>query len=282
MIYKIILSRILLLNILTIIIYSSSIAQTMPIVAEINGKKIKLETIIHAINELPQEIQSQPFLNYYEELLERVIDINLLAQAAKNDNLQNEANIKSAIEFITNKVLMQAYLSKLVSLSISEKDIQKAYDNYLADITSREEIKASHILLENKKEAQDIIRRLENGENFIQLAKEFSKGPSGPSGGDLGWFSRGQMVPGFESVAFSLENNQVTNIPVQTQFGWHVIKLNDRRVPEAPDYESLKMQLAQDIERQIVSKKVQELRESSSINRMPAKELEPFLNIQNN
>ena len=254
-------------------------AQNAPIVAQVNQETISLETLIHAINDLPKEIQSQPFLNYYEDLLERVIDVKLIAQEAKKINLLDDASVKAAIEFVTEKILMQAYLAKYAQENITEESLKNSYQNYIADVTSREEIKASHILLDTEEDAILIIKQLNNGESFEELAKIKSKGPSGPSGGDLGWFGRGQMVPAFEKQAFSLAPEEMSQNPVQTQFGWHVIKVFEKRIPEAPSFESIKVKLIQDNERRLISKRIQELRKVASIEKMTSNELEPLLDL---
>ena len=256
-----------------------SFAQNVPIVAEVNNEHISLETMIHAKNELPQEIQSQPFINYYEGLLERVIDIKLIAQEGRKNRIQNEPSVKAAIEFVTEKVLMQAYLSKFIQENITEENLKTSYENFVSTKSTREELKASHILLETKEDALEVINILNTGEKFADIAKDKSTGPSGPSGGDLGWFKRGQMVPTFEDAAFLLKVNEITQEPVQTQFGWHIIKLFDKRIPEAPSYDDMKETLIQDIERRIIAKKVQDLRLNSSIEKMSANELAPLLDL---
>jgi len=263
----------------SIIFLKATQAQNIPIVANVNNEDISLETMIHAMNELPPEIQSQPFMSYYEDLLERVIDIKLFAQEGKKMKLDEEPSVRAAIDFVIEKVLMQAFLSKYVQENIKEENIKASYNNFIADETSREEIKASHILIDTESEAIDVINMLNDGDDFAELAKNKSTGPSGPSGGDLGWFKRGQMVPPFEKAAFSLNKNEISQRPVQTQFGWHVIKVFDKRIPEAPSYESMKSKLIQDLERKIVSKKIQDLRNDALIEKLSSSELEPLLNL---
>ena len=263
----------------SIIFLKATQAQNIPIVANVNNEDISLETMIHAMNELPPEIQSQPFMSYYEDLLERVIDIKLFAQEGKKMKLDEEPSVRAAIDFVIEKVLMQAFLSKYVQENIKEENLKASYNNFIADETSREEIKASHILIDTESEAIDVINMLNDGDDFAELAKNKSTGPSGPSGGDLGWFKRGQMVPPFEKAAFSLNKNEISQRPVQTQFGWHVIKVFDKRIPEAPSYESMKSKLIQDLERKIVSKKLQDLRNDALIEKLSSSELEPLLNL---
>ena len=263
----------------SIIFLKATQAQNIPIVANVNNEDISLETMIHAMNDLPPEIQSQPFMSYYEDLLERVIDIKLFAQEGKKMKLDEEPSVRAAIDFVIEKVLMQAFLSKYVQENIKEENIKASYNNFIADETSREEIKASHILIDTESEAIDVINMLNDGDDFAELAKNKSTGPSGPSGGDLGWFKRGQMVPPFEKAAFSINRNEISQRPVQTQFGWHVIKIFDKRIPEAPSYESMKSKLIQDLERKIVSKKIQDLRNDALIEKLSSSELEPLLNL---
>ena len=274
-----IVSSILAFLLFSIMFLKATQAQNIPIVANVNNEDISLETMIHAMNELPPEIQSQPFMSYYEGLLERVIDIKLFAQEGKKMKLNEEPSVSAAIDFVIEKVLMQAFLSKYVQENIKEENLKASYNNFIADETSREEIKASHILMDTESEAIDVINMLNDGDDFAELAKNKSTGPSGPSGGDLGWFKRGQMVPPFEKAAFSLNKNEITQIPVQTQFGWHVIKIFDKRIPEAPSYENMKSKLIQDLERKIVSKKIQDLRNDALIEKLSSSELEPLLNL---
>ena len=274
-----IVSSILAFLLFSIMFLKATQAQNIPIVANVNNEDISLETMIHAMNELPPEIQSQPFMSYYEDLLERVIDIKLFAQEGKKMKLDEEPSVRAAIDFVIEKVLMQAFLSKYVQENIKEENLKASYNNFIADETSREEIKASHILIDTESEAIDVINMLNDGDDFAELAKNKSTGPSGPSGGDLGWFKRGQMVPPFEKAAFSLNKNEISQRPVQTQFGWHVIKIFDKRIPEAPSYESMKNKLIQDLERKIVSKKIQDLRNDALIEKLSSSELEPLLNL---
>lgn len=274
-----IVSSILAFLLFSIMFLKATQAQNIPIVANVNNEDISLETMIHAMNELPPEIQSQPFMSYYEDLLERVIDIKLFAQEGKKMKLDEEPSVRAAIDFVIEKVLMQAFLSKYVQENIKEENIKASYNNFIADETSREEIKASHILMDTESEAIDVINMLNDGDDFAELAKNKSTGPSGPSGGDLGWFKRGQMVPPFEKAAFSLNKNEISQRPVQTQFGWHVIKIFDKRIPEAPSYENMKSKLIQDLERKIVSKKIQDLRNDALIEKLSSSELEPLLNL---
>lgn len=151
---------------------------------------------------------------------------------------------------------------------ITEAELQKAYQLFISDETAREEIKARHILVASEVEAKAIIAELNNGADFASLAKQKSTGPSGPNGGDLGYFMRGAMVPSFENAAFGLEVGSHSASPVQTQFGWHVIKLEDRKISQAPSFDELRGQLQTNLANQALSRIIESLRAPASISRL--------------
>ena len=126
-----------------------------------------------------------------------------------------------------------------------------------------------------------MISKLLSGASFENLAKEYSTGPSGPSGGDLGWFSRGQMVPGFENAAFNLNIGEFSKTPIQTQFGWHIIKLENKRIASPPKYDEIKLKLEKNLQNQLIIKKIQELRSDSKITFLSASELAPIIEKKN-
>ena len=252
-------------------------SQEVPNVATVNKQVISLDTVLRAANELPENVKNEPFLNYYEDLLQHIIDITILAQEAKLQDLQNNDNVKSSIKYFTEKILMEAYLKDFVENLVSENDIKKSYTNLVNDKTGREEINAQHILVDSSEKADDIILKLSNDSSFEELAKDFSSGPSGPSGGNLGWFLRGQMVPAFDKAAFELKVGEFSKTPVQTQFGWHVIKIINKRVADPPSYEAIKDELKNNIQNQLIVKKIQELRSNSEISYLSASELQPLI-----
>ena len=144
---------------------------------------------------------------------------------------------------------------------------------YVDDTASREQVTASHILVETEDEAKAVIAQLNDGADFAALAKEKSTGPSGPNGGELGSFGRGQMVPAFETAAFSMPAGSYTETPVQTQFGWHVIKVDDKGIEDAPSLEDMRDQLVANLSRQSFSRIVEELRVGSSLEVRPLEDV---------
>ena len=170
-------------------------------------------------------------------------------------------------------MLAEAYITREVSKEITEESIQAAYDTFVADTGSRETVTASHILVETEDEARAIIAQLNDGADFAELAREKSTGPSGPNGGSLGTFGRGQMVPGFETAAFGMPAGSFSADPVQTQFGWHVTQVSDKGIEEAPALDQMRDQLVANLSRQSFSRIVEELRVGSSLEVRPLEDV---------
>ena len=199
-------------------------------------------------------------LNYRNEWPN--ISGNFITTAAAYDQ---KPEIAEAMAMAANRVLAESWLAEKVRSEITETAIQSAYDKFVADTASREQVTASHILVETETEATALITALQQGADFAELAKEKSTGPSGPNGGALGTFGRGQMVPAFETAAFNLAAGSVSDTPVQTQFGWHVIKVESKEIAPAPDLQDMRAQLANNLSTQTLSRILEELRARQDI-----------------
>jgi peptidyl-prolyl cis-trans isomerase C len=234
-------------------------------VGTVNGKDIWLDDVLRAAESLPAEFQQTPLENYFSQLVADMIDSQLAATAARNDHYEKKPEIAAAMQVAANRVLAESWLAEKVRAEVTEKAIQSAYGKFVADKTSREQVTASHILVETEAEAKSIISALREGNDFAELAKEKSTGPSGPNGGALGTFGRGQMVPAFETAAFNIAIGSFSDIPVQTQFGWHVIKVDGKDIAPAPDLEVMRAQLANNLSTQALSRLLEELRASQDI-----------------
>ena len=234
-------------------------------VGTVNGKDIWLDDVLRAAERLPEEFQQTPLENYYAKLVADIIDSQLAAAAARNDGFDQKPEIADAMKMAANRVLAESWLAEKVRADVTETAIQNAYDKFVADTASREQVTASHILLETEADAKAVIATLQDGGDFAALAKEKSTGPSGPNGGALGTFGRGQMVPAFETAAFDLAVGSYSDTPVQTQFGWHVIKVDGKDIAPAPDLESMRAQLANNLSTQALGRLLEELRASQDI-----------------
>ena len=240
-------------------------AQEKISVGSVNGEPMYLDEVMQLTEQLPDEYRRQPLESYYPNLVAEIANTKLGAKAATDANLQDNELVQDAIRIATERILAEAYFATEMRKMVTDEEIQSAYDRFIADSDSREEISARHILVNEKQEAVDLIAKLKDGADFATLAQEFSTGPSGPKGGDLGYFGRGQMVPDFEVAAFDLEIGTFTAEPVQTQFGWHVIKLEDKRTQPAPTLEEMRSQIAQGLSQQALARLIEELRKDANI-----------------
>ena len=240
-------------------------AQEKISVGSVNGTPMYLDEVMQLTEQLPDEYRRQPLESYYPNLVAEIANTKLGAKAATDANLQDNELVQDAIRIATERILAEAYFATEMRKMVTDEEVQAAYDRFIADSDSREEISARHILVNEKEEAVDLIAKLNDGADFATLAQEFSTGPSGPKGGDLGYFGRGQMVPDFETAAFGLEIGTFTSQPVQTQFGWHVIKLEDKRTQPAPTLEEMRSQIGQGLSQQALARLIEELRKDAEI-----------------
>ena len=241
-------------------------AQKIP-VATVSGEEIYLEEVMVLRDRLPAELLQQPMETYFDKLVDDIIDSRLAAAAGNEAGLTENPEILRQMSIAAQRVLAEAWISDELRKRVTEAELKAAYNTYIADTGSREEVKARHILVAKKQTAEDIISQLNGGADFIMLAKEKSTGPSGPNGGDLGYFGRGAMLPAFEAAAFDLDIGQHSQNPVQTQFGWHVILLEDKRTAEPPSYTALQAQLQQNLINQNLTKLLDGLRQSASFSK---------------
>ena len=220
------------------------------VLATVNGVEITERELALAEADLAQQYASAPAGQRRALILNALIDIKLLAAEAEKAGMDKEQNFQARMAFLRSRALHNSFFQENALNTITDEELQVRYDKEIAAIPQSEEIRARHILVEKEEEAIDIIKQLDDGADFAELAKEKSTGPSGPNGGDLGYFGKGQMVPEFELAAFSLENGQHTAKPVKTQFGWHVIKKEDARSTQPPAFEQVKDQIRQILARE--------------------------------
>jgi len=246
------------------------------VVAVVNGEEITLGHMILSRATLPAQYQQLPPDVLYNAILDQLIQQTALKQVLHGEvpryvelSLENEARSLLAADVIEN----------VMEKSSHEEDLLAAYDAEYSTGDGGDEFNASHILLESEEEANVIKLELDAGADFATLAKERSTGPSGPSGGELGWFSKGRMVPAFEEAVLKLKSGEIS-APVQTQFGWHVIILNERRKTAAPEFEAVREELATRLQNLAVEARVNELTTAAKIERPVIEDLDPAI-LQN-
>lgn len=262
----------------------ATISQELPPSAvTVDGNTFSLNLVGTIIQQLPQDMLRQPPETYYDTVIDDIIDTHLAADAARKDGLADNPALDEIATRAADRVIAQAWIQQEVAERLTEEMIQQSYDDFVADSESRTEVRARHILVDDKETAESVITRLENGEDFAELAKEVSTGPSGPNGGELGYFRRGAMVPAFELVAFATGSGEFTKTPVQTQFGWHVIKVEDRRIAPAPPLEEIRDQLVSTLSIKLISLIISDLRDKAEIDRLSFEEAKAAQdNYQNN
>lgn len=215
------------------------------VVAKVGDAEITEGDLSAAQKEIGAQFQQLPEEQRRLAVLSALIDIKALAQEAEEAKLQDEPAVASEIDFQRDRALHNAFFAKNGVATVTEDELKARYDAEIGAMPATEEVHARHILVKTKEEAQAAIKRLDEGADFATVAQEMSTGPSGPEGGDLGFFRAGQMVPAFEAAAFALEPGQYSKEPVETQFGWHVIRVEEKRQAEPPSYDQVKEQVRQ-------------------------------------
>ncbi|RFC66322.1 peptidylprolyl isomerase [Fulvimarina endophytica] len=213
------------------------------VVATIGDEDITEADLAAAQSEIGADFQRLPEEQRKLAVLAALIDIKALALEAEKASMQDDEKTAATIDFLKERTLHNAYFAKEGVETVSDEEVRARYDKEISAMEPVEEVHARHILLDNEADARAVIKELQDGADFAELARQRSKGPTGGNGGDLGFFSAGQMVPPFEAAAFALEPGSFTTDPVETQFGWHVIKVEEKRQAEPPTFEEVEDQV---------------------------------------
>jgi peptidyl-prolyl cis-trans isomerase C len=225
------------------------------IVAKVNGKTITEADMKLAEAEIGSDLGSLPEPTKRRVLVEFLIENQLFADAAEGQNLASGAAFNERLQYWRRRALRDAYFDTTVRSTINEAEARKLYEGMVGAAKPEEEVSARHILVESKDKARELYEKLAHGSDFAQLAKEHSKDPgSKDQGGELGFFTRGQMVPQFEEAAFKLGKGEVGE-PFQSQFGWHIVRVDDRRQRPVPRFEAIKDRVVADM----IHKKAQQI-----------------------
>jgi len=237
------------------------------VAAVVDGDKIYLDEVQDAQYLLPPQFRQMPFDAVYGLLLNSVIDRKLTAAEGRKNGLEDNEEVKKQLARIEDQLIQRAFLGKYIEKRVTEDKVMEAYKKFVDEFKSEEEVHARHILLETEEQAKEVIAELNEGKDFAEMAKSKSKGPSGANGGDLGFFTAGAMVPSFSDAAFALGKGEITKEPVQTQFGWHIIKVEDKRMTKAPSLGEVREQVEAEMAREIGAELLDGLRKSASIER---------------
>ncbi len=234
------------------------------VVAKVNGVEITEKDIDLARAEVGDQLANIPAKDRRRDLLLYLIENQLLADAAKKEKLDQGPKSEELMKYYQRRALHDAYFNDKIREAVTDEQLKKIYDTEVAKVKPQTEFNARHILVKTEEDAHDIVERLNRGSDFAELAKEKSTGPSGAQGGDLGYFAKGRMVPEFEAAVLKLKKGDVSD-PVKTQFGWHVIKLEDIRESKPPAFDDVKDGLKSGLVRQKAVEVIGGLRKGAEI-----------------
>src|SRR6266567_3294378 len=238
-----------------------------PVIARVNGVDITQGDLALAEEDMGADMQATSPEAKRENLLSYLADIIMVTQAADKKNLADNPDFKRRLAFLRNKLLMGYELRREAKTALTDEALHQTYDEAVKSMAGQEEVRARHILVQGEDEAKAILEQLKKGADFATLAKEKSKDPGAADGGDLGYFTKEQMVPEFSEVAFKMYPGQLSN-PVKTQFGWHIIKLEDKRTKQPPEFAKVKDQIESFLMRKAQTEFVAKLRQTAKIERL--------------
>jgi peptidyl-prolyl cis-trans isomerase C len=248
-------------------------ATTMPapmppgtmVVARVDGTELHLSDLEAAQQSLPPQAQKMPLAQIYPMLLDRMVDGMLITEAGRKAHLDQDPEVQLRLRRYEDRLIQEAYLNKAIKDAATEDQLKARYETFVKEKGGHEEVHARHILVKTEAEANSIIAQLDKGADFAELAKQYSTDPGGKSGGDLGYFGRDEMIKEFTDAAFALPPGQYTKTPVKTEFGWHVIKVEDHRVSTPPSFDEARQEVSKMVARDVVDAKLKELRSTAKV-----------------
>ena len=252
--------------ILTLSITAASAKDLNNIVAaKVNDHIISAQDVLNVINTLPQNIKKKPLPEIYPRVVNELINQYLITKQAYNEKLDLDQKVINLVKKSQDKILAKYWLNNYIKNETKEEKIKTFYNNYLKSFQKYKEANASHILVKNNEEARAIIKKINNKSKFSELDKTHSTGPSGKNGGNLGWFGPGQMVKEFEQATFSLKKGEISQEPVKTKFGFHIIKLNDIRDAKPKKLDEIKQNIIDKITKISLSNLENKIRNNQKI-----------------
>jgi len=247
------------------------IGKENPLLARVNGKEIRWTDIERSAQGLPEDVRSQ-LEAIFPALLQRLIDVELLVWAAREDGLAEDPEVRRLVAEYEDRVLSDTLIRRQAADRVTEDMVRARYDAHVEGLAARSEVRARHILLDSEAQARDVIAALDAGADFAELARERSLGPTAAQGGDLNYFTRDNMDPDFAAAAFALDVGQYSQDPVRTEFGWHVIEVEDRRAQAAASFEDMEGELRTAAIRSLLDEILRDLRGRAEIEYPEARE----------
>ncbi|MGJ8603179.1 MAG: peptidylprolyl isomerase [Marivita sp.] len=240
------------------------------VVANVNGTEITLGHMLMVRASLPDQYQSLPDDVLWDGIMDQIVQQTVLSQLETGEESRR---VQLALENERRALLAAQAIEGLVDEAVTDDAIQALYEETYLQGEPTEEFNASHILVTTEEEAAAVVEEINGGADFAEVAREKSTGPSGPNGGQLGWFGAGMMVPEFQSAVEAMEVGAIS-APVQTQFGWHVIILNEKRNKAAPELDAIRAELESVLSQNAVTGKIEELTTAAEISRTSGEEVD--------
>jgi peptidyl-prolyl cis-trans isomerase C len=244
---------------------SSALPPGNTIVARVDGTELHLSDVEAAQQNLPPQAQKLPLDQIYPILLDRLVDGALITEAGRKEHLDQDPDLQHRLRRYEDRLIQEAYLNRAIKNAETEDRLKARYQIFVKEKAGHEEVHALHILVKTEAEANSVIAELGKGADFADLAKKYSIDPGAGSGGDLGYFGHDDMVKEFADAAFALPSGQYTRTPVMTEFGWHVIKVEDHRVSTPPSFDEAREEVTQLVAHDVVDAKLKELRGGAKI-----------------
>src|SRR5436305_3339947 len=238
-----------------------------PVLAKVNGAEIRASDVALAEEELGPSLAQMDPATRKDNVLSFLIDMKIVSKEAEDKKIADRDDFKTKLAFARDRLLMDNLLAVEGKAATTDENMKKVYEEAAKQITGEQEVHARHILVETEDEAKKVEAELKKGADFAELAKKESKDPGASDGGDLGFFTKDQMVPEFSTVAFALEPGKISD-PVKSQFGWHVIKVEEKRNRKAPEFDQVKSQIETYVTRKAQADYVAKLREAAKVERM--------------
>jgi peptidyl-prolyl cis-trans isomerase C len=237
-----------------------------PVVARVDGVELHRSDIEAAQKALPPRARMLPLEKIYPAVLEGLVNGQLLVEAGRKAHLDQDPQVQAELARDLDRLIQTAYVERTIAEGATPERLKAAYETYLKQHPPQEEVHARHILVPTEAEAKSIIAKLDHGADFATLAKKYSKDPAGAaSGGDLGYFTHEKMVPAFADAAFALPVGSYSKAPVHTRFGWHVIKVEDRRISKPPTFEEVHGIITKIVAAEVLKEKIKALRAAAHI-----------------
>lgn len=238
-----------------------------PILAKLYGEEIKRQDVIAFVNTMPAQMRQIPAEQLFTLALEQMINNKIVDKNAATSGLENDSEVLKQLEEVKVQIVRTKFLENAIKAELTDERVNAEYKTYLENFSDVEEVKVAHILVDNEKLAKELIGKLNKGTAFADLAKENSQDGSAENGGELGYFAKSDVVPAFAEAAFALPVGTYSKAPVKTDFGFHIIKVDEKRVRPPAEFAQVKPYLEQELQRTILEEMVQGLRADVEIDR---------------